>query len=68
MLVIPVAAITAFADPEVRFGLSFEVEVPEQLDLAEFSVADGDDAPAQRAAAPAEVVSLDAFRRRGPKD
>jgi hypothetical protein len=69
VLVIPVAAITAFADPEVRFGLSFEVDVPEQIDLTELSVPDGDDAPAQRSAAPAEVVSLDAFRRRGgPKD
>ena len=67
-LVIPVAAITAFADPEVRFGLSFDVEIPEQIDLAGLSVPDGDDAPAQRAAAPAEIVSLDAFRRRGPKD
>ncbi len=68
-LVIPVTAITAFADPEVRFGLSFDVELPEQMDLAELPVPDGDDAPAQRAAAPAEVVSLDAFRRRGgPKD
>jgi hypothetical protein len=68
-LVIPVASITAFADPEVRFGLSFDVEVPEPVDMAELSVPDGDDAPAERAAAPAEVVSLDAFRRRGgPKD
>lgn len=68
VLVIPVAAITAFADPEVRFGLSFEVEVPDQIDLAELSVPDGDDAPAQRSPAPAEVVSLDAFRRRPAKD
>jgi hypothetical protein len=68
-LVIPVTAITAFADPEVRFGLSFDVELPEQVDMAEYPVPDGDDAPAERAAAPAEVVSLDAFRRRGgPKD
>jgi hypothetical protein len=68
-LVIPVAAITAFADPEVRFGLSFDVELPEQVDMAEVAVPDGDDAPAQRAPAPAEIVSLDAFRRRGgPKD
>jgi hypothetical protein len=68
-LVIPVASVTAFADPEVRFGLSFEVEIPDQIDLSELPVPEGDDAPAQRAAAPAEVVSLDAFRRRGgPKE
>lgn len=60
-LVIPVAAITAFADPEVRFGLSFEVEMPVDLPAPE-----GEDAPDSRAEA-GEIVSLDAFRRR-PKE
>jgi hypothetical protein len=66
-LVIPVAAISAFADPEVQFGLSFDVEMPVQLPAPE-----GEDPPsgrddAGRSDAPAEVVSLDAFRRR-PKE
>jgi hypothetical protein len=66
-LVIPVAAITAFADPEVRFGLSFNVEIPERISLSELPAPEGDDVPARHSDVPAEVVSLDAFRRR-PKD
>jgi hypothetical protein len=64
-LVIPLDAVTAFADPAVRFGLGFQPVVPEGVEEA---------APAEEAAeppveAPAEtpqVVSLDAFRRRPP--
>jgi hypothetical protein len=67
-LAIPVAAVTAFADPEVRFGLSFEVEVPERIAFAELPAPEGDDVPARPVEGPAEVVSLDAFRRRPPKD
>jgi hypothetical protein len=66
-LVIPVAAVTAFADPEVRFGLNFEVEMPESIAYAELPAPEGDDVPARPQEGPAEVVSLDAFRRR-PKD
>jgi hypothetical protein len=66
-LQIPFAALTAFADPEVRFGLQFvlqsianaEVDEPEAQAPAEMP------APAVDAG-PAEVVSLDAFRRRPP--
>ena len=67
-LAIPVAAVTAFADPEVRFGLSFEVEVPERIAFAELPAPEGVDVPARPVEGPAEVVSLDAFRRRPPKD
>lgn len=67
-LVIPVASITAFADPEVRFGLNFHVEIPEFIPASELPAPEGDDAPARKPEAPAEVVSLDAFRRRTPKD
>ena len=64
-LAIPAAAITAFADPEVQFGLRFgpaatvapEVEVESEPDPEpEASV----DEPAEQP----QVVSLDAFRRR----
>jgi len=68
MLVIPVAAMTAFADPEVRFGLNFEVEMPEAVAISELPAPEGDDVPARAADGPAEIVSLDAFRRRTPKD
>ncbi len=74
-LVIPLAAVTAFADPYVRFGLRF---TPDGAEAAE--AADPPEAPAVDAAPPGEpdaaaapeaepapqVVSLDAFRRRSP--
>jgi hypothetical protein len=64
ILTIPVAAISSFADPEVRFGLQFEVAVPEPVKLAEIPAPEGDDVPARPNDGPADVVSLDAFRRR----
>ncbi|MGC9270660.1 SspB family protein [Acidiphilium sp.] len=61
-LEIPVAALTAFADPEVRFGLQFVLQTIANTDEPE---------PAPTVAppvetGPADVVSLDAFRRRPP--
>src|SRR5829696_7370073 len=59
MLTVPFAALTAFADPHVRFGLRFESSLP--------PVASAESAPDQAPASSAEqpqVVSLDAFRRR----
>ncbi len=70
-LVIPLAAITAFADPEVRFGLSFAVALPEPIPAAELPAPEGDDVPSRPTDGPADVVSLDAFRRKnsnGQKD
>ncbi len=76
ILVIPAAAISAFADPEVRFGLSFDVEPP----IDDLPAPEGEDPPSWREARteagrteagrpemPAEIVNLDAFRRR-PKE
>ncbi|MBU6398337.1 MAG: hypothetical protein KGL20_00480 [Rhodospirillales bacterium] len=63
-LVIPLAAITSFADPEVRFGLQFHVDVPEPVKVADIPEPQGDDVPARASDGPADVVSLDAFRRR----
>ncbi|HEX6957748.1 MAG TPA: ClpXP protease specificity-enhancing factor SspB [Ferrovibrio sp.] len=71
-LVIPYAAITAFADPSVQFGLQFRV-APNAENRPPAPVADvGDEAQAPPAAAPAEegerktgdVVALDAFRKK----
>ena len=68
---IPLGAITAFADPQVRFGLSFRAVIPEappalvpEPEPAARSAPDSAEAPAD-ASAP-QVVSLDAFRRRTP--
>ena len=41
VLTIPFAAITSFADPEVRFGLQFEVDVPEPAKAEEIPAARG---------------------------
>ena len=64
---IPFAAITAFADPEVSFGLQFRAQMPAGAAVA----AQAPPVPETPAAeAPAaeqqQVVSLDAFRRRPP--
>ncbi len=69
-LVVPFGALTMFHDPQVRFGLRFPAT---GADLPAFE----DDAPADEAPeaspgaeaqGPAQVVSLDAFRRKPAKD
>ena len=60
-LVIPFDAITAFADPAVKFGLQFQ-ETPDDL-----GTAPAEQAPAKAETAaekPGEVVALDAFRKK----
>jgi hypothetical protein len=61
---IPIAAITGFADPEVHFGLQFDVTVPEPVKVADIPAPEGDDVPARPDEGPAPVVSLEAFRKR----
>jgi len=65
---IPIAAISGFADPHVRYGLSFRVGIPAPSPAPEPEPtpepAGEPDAGAQ-APAP-QVVSLEAFRRRSP--
>jgi hypothetical protein len=59
---IPLAAVTAFADPYVNYGLRFRTETHE-------TPAEPDPEPEPEADTPPEkpqVVSLDAFRRRTP--
>jgi uncharacterized protein len=60
-LVIPFDAITAFADPAVKFGLQFQ-ETPDDS-----GAAPAEPAPAKAEEAtekPGEVVALDAFRKK----
>ena len=62
-LVIPISAITAFADPHVRFGVRFRYQPPSE------SHASPPEAEGEPEAPPPEtpqIVSLDAFRRRTP--
>ena len=62
-LVIPLAAVAAFADPFVHLGLRFRV--PEAAAAPEPSPPAPAAAPEETAPEP-QVVSLDAFRRRAP--
>ncbi len=59
MLTVPFAALTAFADPHVRFGLRFQATSPEVVAQPE---------PEAAPVAGPQVVSLDAFRRRPARD
>jgi len=61
-LVIPLGAVTGFADPHVRYGLRFR-PVP-AVDTAEEPEAEP--AKMEKPADAPQVVSLDAFRRRPP--
>ncbi|MFM2148823.1 MAG: hypothetical protein RLZZ187_1129 [Pseudomonadota bacterium] len=67
-LVIPFGALTGFADPAVRYGLRFQ---PQMEDAAAEPEAAEEPAPAPAPAAPegpAQVVSLDAFRRKPARE
>ena len=77
MLVIPFDAISGFADPQVRLVLRFTVQdagtetvldtpaAPVPAPVAAVPEAEAAPAPSKAEATP-QVVSLDAFRRRGP--
>jgi hypothetical protein len=75
-LAIPLGAVIGFADPHVRFGLRFQPEPPETDEIAaeeptaetEFTEneAGAGTLPASETEDTPQVVSLDAFRRRGP--
>ena len=57
----------AFVDPGVQFGLNFQTEPEEEPGQRKRpSIAGGKshDVPAEKPAAPAEVVSLDSFRKK----
>jgi len=69
-LVIPLAALTAFADPQVRYGLRFQVALPDAPGASDESqpAPPPPALPVEKAEVPdaPQVVSLDAFRRRTP--
>ena len=76
-LYIPFPAVSAFIDPYASFGLRFDAQVEAEKDPAALPAAEApaapspasppEPAPPQAAtdAAGAEVVSLDAFRKKG---
>jgi len=66
-LVVPLAAITAFADPSVKFGLEFRAE--QDSDTAAPAAKTAISPPLEPVAPtlpvrPAEIVKLDAFRKK----
>jgi uncharacterized protein len=61
-LTIPFDAITAFADPAVKFGLQFQPVPCENVDLP--AAAAPAPKPVEKVEKPAEVVALDAFRKK----
>ena len=75
-LSIPFAALTAFVDPGVQFGLQFQPELPEAargaaaplsptaLPVPDKSQHSEDGKPSDKSATPGEVVSLDSFRKK----
>jgi uncharacterized protein len=62
-LTIPFDAITAFADPAVKFGLQFQPVPCENVDLPAPSPAPAGKA-AEKVGKAADVVALDAFRKK----
>ncbi len=69
-LIVPFAALTSFADPEIQFGLRFAppAQQGEEKNGEEKNVETVADASRESADEPAsapQVVSLDAFRQRG---
>lgn len=72
-LAVPLDAVIGFADPHVRYGLRFQVIMPEAhaeeptaLVPAQEPGATTDEAKPEVPAEAPQVVSLDAFRRRTP--
>lgn len=65
MLEIPLAALTAFADPAVQFGLQFSAHEHDAA-VTEPPAEPEPAPPPAEPSGPAEIVSLDAFRRRPP--
>ena len=65
---IPLAAITAFADPFVQTGMRFTVPEAAPAAVAPAALPAPDVPAADPAEAAPQVVSLDAFRRRSPKE
>jgi hypothetical protein len=71
-LAIPFAAVTAFADPSVQFGLQFgspaapeeSSELPATLPVAATPAAEEGKRPAAAERPAAEIVTLDKFRKR----
>jgi hypothetical protein len=66
-LTIPLDAVVEFADPYIHYGLRFQPLEPEAAPDAEPEAAEPEASEPAAPSEPAQVVSLDAFRRRTPQ-
>jgi hypothetical protein len=66
-LTIPLDAVIEFADPHIRYGLRFTPPDAEQVPDAEPEAIESKAGEPAAPTEPAQVVSLDAFRRRTPQ-
>lgn len=64
-LVIPIAAITIFADPSVNFALQFQPLAEDDADDIHFEAEEIGAEKAEKDKKKGEVVSLDTFRKKG---
>ena len=64
-LVIPLDSVIGFADPHIRYGLRFQVSLPEPVE-PETEAPSVEAQPEAAVQDTPQVVSLDAFRRRTP--
>lgn len=62
-LIIPFNAVTAFADPSVKFGLQFHVEKPDSNDNLSIPEDVGQDVKIETPSG-AKVISLESFRKK----
>jgi hypothetical protein len=76
-LVIPLDAVVEFADPHIRYGLRFQAAPPAAAATPDAGTQGPEGAEPEgaepegaepKSTEPAQVVSLDAFRRRSPQD
>ena len=63
-ITIPFDSITAFADPAVKFGLQFQAAPEDEPAATAEPPAAEDEAAAEKPARDAQVVTLDAFRKK----
>jgi hypothetical protein len=63
---IPFAAVTAFADPSVKFGLQFNADTSIEIAPTEYAETPEEAAPEKppAEAEPGQVIALDAFRKK----
>lgn len=67
-LIVPYNALTAFADPSIKFGLQFQLRDDDEMDQQSFEQllenASDDDSMQEKKDSTAKVITLDSFRKK----